>query len=97
MIALESHEHGTLLPIQAQPKACRNGLNGTHNGRLKVQITQTPEQGKANKAIARILAQTLGIATSRVVLWSGATSAHKTFLIEEIAPAALRQQLQSQF
>ena len=48
---------------------------------LRIAVTAAPEKGKANKAIAQLLAKTLGIAKSRVVLQSGETSRKKTFLI----------------
>ena len=77
MIELEQTPTGVRLPVQAQPKARKNGLAGTHDGRLKVAVTQAPEQGKANNALVKVLAAALGLRRSQIELVSGATSSKK--------------------
>ena len=73
-----------LLPIQAQPSARRNAINGEHDGRLKVSITQAPEKGKANKAIIKFLAAELGISKSQLQIVQGDTSSHKLIAISGV-------------
>jgi uncharacterized protein len=85
MISLESHPDGVILPVRAQPGSRKNELRGEHEGMLKVCVTQSPEKGKANKALAELLAKTLGIKKSQVELLAGETSHHKKFLIRGIA------------
>ena len=55
MISLESHADGTILPVRAQPGARRNEIRGVQDGTLKVCVTQSPEKGKANKAVIELL------------------------------------------
>jgi uncharacterized protein YggU (UPF0235/DUF167 family) len=43
-------------------------------------VTAAPEKGKANKAVAEVLAELLQVAKSAVELLSGATSSQKRFL-----------------
>ncbi len=93
MIELEESASGVLLPVQAQPKARKNGLVGIHNGRLKVAVTQAPEKGKANDALGKVLASALGLRRSQIELVSGATSSKKTFLITGVAIQELRQRI----
>jgi uncharacterized protein len=81
MIALEPHSDGVILPVRAQPGSRKNELRGEHEGMLKVCVTQAPEKGKANKAIAELLAKTFSLKKSQVELISGETSHHKKFLI----------------
>ena len=57
MLALEPHPDGTILPVRAQPGARRNEIRGVQDGMLKVCVTQSPEKGKANKAIVRTAEQ----------------------------------------
>jgi hypothetical protein len=64
VIDLEETDEEIILPVQAQPKAKKNALVGTHDGQLKVAITQAPERGKANDAIIKLLAKTLGLKRS---------------------------------
>ena len=55
MIDLKPHAEGVILPVRAQPGSRRNEIRGEQNGFLKVCVTQSPEKGKANKAIAALL------------------------------------------
>ncbi len=79
-IELTPHANGVIIPVYAQPGARRNGVVGVHLGRLKVAVTAAPEKGKANAAVAEVLAGLLGLAKSRVTLLSGETHREKRFL-----------------
>jgi uncharacterized protein len=81
MISLEPHADGVIIPVRAQPGSRKNELRGEHEGMLKVCVTQAPEKGKANKAIAEFLAKSLGLKKSQVELLAGETSHHKKFLV----------------
>lgn len=51
-------------------------------GRLLAKVRAKPEDGKANDAVADLLAAALGIGRSRVALLRGATSREKQFRID---------------
>jgi hypothetical protein len=53
------------------------------NGTLKISLSQAPEKGRANRALAIFLAQELGIAESRVSIVRGLTNALKTINISD--------------
>ena len=89
MVALEVNPQGVILPIKAQPGGRRNGLTGVHDGALKLSVTQAPEKGKANVAIAKLLCTTLGLKMSQIELIQGETSSHKRFLIRNIPETEL--------
>jgi hypothetical protein len=93
MIALETHAEGSILPVRAHPAARRNEIRGDHDGALRVAVTQAPEKGKANKAIAALLAKLLGVRKSEVELLSGETSSQKRFLVRGLSPDELRARL----
>ncbi|WP_435005190.1 DUF167 domain-containing protein [Tundrisphaera lichenicola] len=93
MIDLTAHDRGTVLAIRAQPNARKNGVLGERAGALRVGVTVAPEKGKANAAIAEILAEVLGCRNSEVVLLSGDTSRDKRFLILGLDPETLRGRL----
>jgi uncharacterized protein YggU (UPF0235/DUF167 family) len=95
MIALESHAAGVVLPVRAHPGARSNGIRGEQNGALKVGVTQTPEKGKANKALIAVLCAELDLRKSQVELLSGTTAGHKRFLVREISAAELLQRIQA--
>lgn len=86
---LDQTPEGVLLPVQAQPKSRKNQITGWHAGRLKVSITQAPEKGKANQALLKLLAKSLGLKRSQVQLLTGETSAQKLFLVQDISAEEL--------
>jgi uncharacterized protein len=51
------------------------------NGQLTIYVREPAVDGKANDAVARLLAAHLQLPRSRVELVSGATSRHKRFRI----------------
>ena len=59
-----------LLPIKAVPGARRNTIVGPLGTRLKVRIAAPPEDGKANRAIRRLIADALGLRPSKDLWWS---------------------------
>lgn len=79
--------------VRALPGSRRNECCGAHQGRLKVAVTQVAEKGKANKAIAKVLAHDLNVKTSQVRLLSGETTRDKSFLISGILPEAVARRL----
>lgn len=86
-LALNLEMDGTaiLLPVRAQPRSSKNGIEGVHNGRLKVCVTQVPEKGKANKALLKVLQTALKLKRSQIELYKGKTAALKIFRIHEIS------------
>jgi uncharacterized protein (TIGR00251 family) len=81
VVEVKSHPEGAVLNVKALPGARRNGVAGEHAGALKVAVTQVAEKGKANKAVAAVLAKALGVRPAEIELLSGATSARKRFLV----------------
>ncbi len=89
MIDLQPHAEGTILPVRAQPGAGRNEIRGEQDGRLKVCVTQSPEKGKANKALIALLSKKLALRKSQLELIAGETSQQKRFLVRDVTPAEL--------
>jgi uncharacterized protein len=86
-LALEERPDGIVVPVRAQPGARRSAIVGLHDGSLKVAVTAPPDKGKANAAIAAILAAAAGLPKSSVQQLTGLTSRQKKFLL----PGADRQ------
>ena len=82
MIHCDTDGDAVLVPVRAQPGASRDGIVGEHMGCLKVAVTRPPERGRANAAIAEVLAKALGLRRSAVKLVSGATLRNKVFRVE---------------
>jgi len=94
MIALQSHPEGTILPVRAQPAARRNEIRDAQDGMLRVCVTQSPEKGKANKALIALLSKSLGLRKSQLELIAGETSPQKRFLVRGITPEELAERIE---
>ena len=78
-----------LLPIYVQPGARREGVLGVHGDALKLAVHAPPEKGKANKAVAEVIARALGVPPAAVRVVSGAASRRKTVRAEGASDAAV--------
>lgn len=76
---------GVSVRVKVQPRARRPGLQGlapsADGPRLKVAVTEAPEDGRANRAVCAALAKALGIAPSAVQVTLGAAAREKTLAI----------------
>jgi len=93
MISISDHAEGCVLPVRAQPGARKTAVLGEQGGALKVAVTAPPEDGRANKALAEVLREALGLKRSQVALLSGATSRDKRFLIRGVTKAELETKI----
>ena len=67
-----------LIAVKAVPGASRDEIAGVLGDRLKVRVSAPPEGGKANDAIRRLIADTLGMKMRDVTIVAGAASREKT-------------------
>ncbi len=72
---------GTEIAVRVTPNASRNCVS-VQGDLIRVSVTVVPEDGKATKAVIKLLAASLGVAKSRLVLVRGATSRDKVFRID---------------
>lgn len=75
-----------ILEIKVIPKSSRNAVLGWKDGLLKVCVTATPDKGKANKAVALLLANILNIPRSKIHIARGETSHRKVIEVVGIDP-----------
>ncbi|MFZ9914014.1 MAG: DUF167 domain-containing protein [Phycisphaerales bacterium] len=78
------------LRVKAVPGARRDEIAGVLGDRLKVRVSQPPEGGRANDAIAAVLAGVLQVPVRSVELVSAAANPQKTFRIAGGASEAAR-------
>lgn len=63
--------------IRAKPNAKKEAVEQIDEAHFVVRVIETPEGGKANKAIIKILAEYLKAAPSRFMVIKGQTSRDK--------------------
>jgi uncharacterized protein (TIGR00251 family) len=81
------------LAVRLQPRASREEIVGERAGALVVRVTDPPVDGRANRALCRLIARRLGIARGRVAVVAGAASRDKRVRVEGIEPAEVRRRL----
>ena len=85
------------LAVRVQPRASSNEILEVCNGRLLIRTTAAPADGKANKAVIRLLASFLGIAPSRIRVTRGQTQRNKLLCISGPVelPSAIAHELEA--
>jgi len=78
---------GVDLFVRLTPRASRNGLgpvaqDADGNAVLKAQVTAAPEGGKANAALIRLVAKSLGLPKGAISLKRGPKDRSKTLFID---------------
>lgn len=71
---------GATIAVRATPKASANRIV-PDGGVLRVYVTAAPDKGRANAAIIKLLAKSLGIPKTRVTLIRGETGRDKVFRV----------------
>jgi uncharacterized protein len=83
MDQLKKFADGREFSVRVTPKAARNSVETGAEGvsDLRVRVTVVPEDGKANKAVIKLLAKSLGVAKTRLELLRGASGRDKVFRV----------------
>ena len=71
---------GAEIAVRVTPKASRDRILVEADA-IRVYVTTVPEDGKANKAVVKLLSKALGVPKMRIDLIRGATSRDKVFRI----------------
>jgi hypothetical protein len=66
---------------------------GRHGSGWKVRVAAAPEDGKANDAVVRLLADTLSLPARDVRIVSGRSSRDKIVALEGMRPEEIEQRL----
>jgi uncharacterized protein (TIGR00251 family) len=86
---------GAKLSVRVQANAHHDELVGTRGGVLVVRVAAPALDGRANRALCRVLAKRLAVAPSRVTITRGQRSRDKLVHIEGVDQAALDAALRS--
>lgn len=76
-----------------RPRGSRDELLGMRDGVLQAKVTAAPVDGKANKALCKLIAKRVGVAPSRVSMVRGEKWREKVVRVEGIDSVALREAL----
>ena len=85
----------TRVKLRVSPGAGRAQIVGRHGDAWKVRVTAAPEQGRANDAVLRLLADALGVPRDAIVLVSGHGARDKIVELTGLGPALIERRLAS--
>lgn len=92
---MEVRDDAVVIAVRAHAGTRRNEVCGIHDGALRVHVSVAPEKGKANRAIAEVVADFFGVRRSQVELLSGPASHQKKFRIQGISSASIQERIDS--
>lgn len=77
---------GVRLKVHLTPKASKEGVGGLYGDALKVRVKAPPVEGKANEAMVKLMARTLGVSRKSIELVSGQRSRIKIIRVKGLSP-----------
>jgi uncharacterized protein (TIGR00251 family) len=86
-------EASTRVRLRVSPGAGKAAIVGRHGDGWKVRVTAAPEQGRANEAVLRLLADSVSVPRAAVTLLSGHTGRDKIVLLDGVGPALIDRRL----
>jgi uncharacterized protein (TIGR00251 family) len=82
------------IAVRLKPRGSRDELLGVRDGVLEAKVTAPPVDGRANKALCKLIAKRVGVAPSRVTVARGAKSREKVVRVEGVDRDAVEAALE---
>ena len=84
MTDLKSSGSGVTFSVKVMPRASKNQIVGMEGDAVKVRLKAPPVDGKANEALVKFLAETLGVTRSQIEIVAGHGSRHKVVRVRGV-------------
>jgi uncharacterized protein (TIGR00251 family) len=84
---------GIVIDVRVTPRASRSGIDGTHDGALRVRLNAPPVDGAANDALITLMADVLDVPKRAVTIVGGQTSRTKRVRVDGISADAAQQRI----
>lgn len=79
--------------VRLQARALRDELVGVRDGVLLARVSAPPVDGRANRALCRLIARRAGVAASRVTIVRGERSRNKLVRVDGVDRSTLNDAL----
>ena len=90
---LQETREGIVITVKAVPRASRTEVAGAEGEWLRVRVKAPPVDGKANDALVKFFAETLGAPKGSVAIVSGDTGRLKRVRVSGVSADAARKAL----
>ena len=81
------------LDVRLTPRASRDAIVGFEGETLRVRVSAPPVEGRANRALERLLAKRLRLSRGAVRVVTGQASRSKVVAVDGLVAAELRRRL----
>ncbi len=78
------------IAVRLQPRAAETRIAGERDGVLIVRVTDPPLEGRANRALCRLIAKKAHVGVRSVSIVRGETAREKVLRVEGVEAAQLR-------
>ena len=93
MIPLQESAEGVRFAVKVHPRAKRDAITGELGDALKVSLTASPIDGRANEACIELFAKLLKAPRASITIASGLTSRNKVVRVTGLTAQQLRDRL----
>jgi uncharacterized protein (TIGR00251 family) len=85
----------TRIPVRLRPRGKRDELIGMRDGVLQARVAAPPVDGRANRALCRLIAKRLGTSPSSVTVLRGSKSRDKVVAVAGLGEEEVESILRS--
>lgn len=89
----QESKEGVTFKVKVIPRAKRDEVVGADQDVLKIRLKAPPVEGRANEALCKFLAKTLGVARGQVGIVRGETARHKVVRVRGVGVELVRKKL----
>jgi uncharacterized protein (TIGR00251 family) len=91
MIDITKKGEDILFTVQVRAGSRREGITGESDSTLKVEVSAPPVEGRANKAVVKLIARSLRLPKSAVRIESGERSKTKRIRVTGATPEDIQR------
>jgi uncharacterized protein len=95
MTAPKSTASGVTFSVKVVARAGKNQIVGKEGDAVKIRLNAPPVEGKANEALVKFLAETLGVTRSQIEIVTGHTSRHKVLRVRGVTARQIEEAVKS--
>ncbi len=86
---------GATFAVQVVPRASKNQIVGKEGDAIKIRLNAPPVEGKANEALIRFLAETLGVSRAQIEIVTGHASRRKVVRVRGVTTEQIEEIMKS--
>ena len=84
-----------ILKVRVQPQASRNRVDGFQEGTLRLRVTAPATEGQANAGVIALLAKSLGVSKSTLLIVRGHGSRDKMVSVDTLTEQEVRRRIEA--